>query len=88
MASTSPVFVENVTQGTVTISLTAKTVGNSNQNYTFAAVLTPSRHQRDLCSESRRRELLRRRHSDRFRPTADRYYNARRLQLVDGDHCV
>ena len=42
MASTSPVFVENVTQGTVTISLTAKTVGNSNQNYTFAAVLTPS----------------------------------------------
>ena len=42
MASTSPVFVETVTQGTVTIALTAKTVGNSNQNYTFAAVLTPS----------------------------------------------
>jgi len=42
LASTSPVFVENVTQGTVTIALTAKTVGNSNQNYTFAAVLTPS----------------------------------------------
>ncbi len=42
MASTSPVFVETVTQGTVTVVLTAKTVGNSNQNYTFAAVLTPS----------------------------------------------
>ena len=42
LASTSPVFVETVTQGTVTIALTAKTVGNSNQNYTFAAVLTPS----------------------------------------------
>ncbi|HEY3838802.1 MAG TPA: Ig-like domain repeat protein, partial [Bryobacteraceae bacterium] len=42
MASTSPVFVETVTQGTVTIALTAKTVGLSNQNYTFAAVLTPS----------------------------------------------
>ena len=42
MASTSPVFVETVTQGTVTIALTAKTAGNYNQNYTFAAVLTPS----------------------------------------------
>jgi hypothetical protein len=42
MASTSPVFVETVTQGTVTINLTAKTAGNSNQTYTFAAVLTPS----------------------------------------------
>jgi hypothetical protein len=42
MASTSPVFVETVTKGTVTINLTAKTVGNSNQNYTFAAVLTGS----------------------------------------------
>ena len=42
LASTSPVFVENVTQGTVTIALTAKTAGNSNQTYTFAAVLTPS----------------------------------------------
>ncbi|MGB8890298.1 MAG: Ig-like domain repeat protein [Candidatus Korobacteraceae bacterium] len=42
MASTSPVFVETVTQGTVTIALTAKTAGNSGQNYTFAAVLTPN----------------------------------------------
>ncbi|MGD0931888.1 MAG: Ig-like domain repeat protein [Candidatus Korobacteraceae bacterium] len=42
MASTSPVFVETVTQGTVTIVLSGKTVGNSGQNYTFAAVLTPS----------------------------------------------
>jgi Pro-kumamolisin, activation domain/Bacterial Ig-like domain (group 3) len=41
-ASTSPVLVETVNQGTNTIALTAKTVGNSNQNYTFAAVLTPS----------------------------------------------
>ncbi len=42
MASTSPVFVENVTLGTNTIDLTAKTAGNSGQNYAFAAVLTPS----------------------------------------------
>jgi hypothetical protein len=42
MASTSPVFVETVTKGTVTIALSGKTVGNSGQNYTFAAVLTPS----------------------------------------------
>ena len=42
LASTSPVFVETVTQGTVTIALSAKTAGNSNQNYTFAAVLSPS----------------------------------------------
>jgi hypothetical protein len=42
MASTSPVFVENVTKGTNTISLTAKTAGNAGQNYTFAAVLAPS----------------------------------------------
>ena len=42
LGSTSPVLVENVTKGTVTIVLMAKTVGNSNQNYTFAAVLTPS----------------------------------------------
>jgi len=41
-ASTSPAFVETVNQGTVTIALSAKTVGNSNQNYTFAAVLTGS----------------------------------------------
>jgi hypothetical protein len=42
MASTSPVFVETVNQGTNTITLTAKTVGTSGQAYTFAAVLTPS----------------------------------------------
>jgi hypothetical protein len=42
MASTSPVFVQTVTQGTVTVVLTAKTVGTSGQAYTFAAVLTPS----------------------------------------------
>jgi trimeric autotransporter adhesin len=42
MASTSPVFIETVTQGTNTINLTAKTAGNNNQTYTFAAVLTPS----------------------------------------------
>jgi subtilase family serine protease len=41
-ASTSPAFVETVTQGTVTIALSGKTVGNAGQNYTFAAVLTPS----------------------------------------------
>ena len=42
MASTSPVFVETVTQGTNTIALTAKTVGTSSQVYALAAVLTPS----------------------------------------------
>jgi hypothetical protein len=43
MASTSPVFVETVTQGTLTaFNLTAKTAGTSSQVYTFAAVLTPS----------------------------------------------
>ncbi|MGB8014143.1 MAG: Ig-like domain repeat protein [Terriglobales bacterium] len=42
LSSTSPVFVETVTQGTVTITLTAKTVGKAGQAYTFAAVLTPS----------------------------------------------
>ena len=42
MASTSPIFVETVTKGTNTIALSAKTAGNSGQNYTFAAVLTPS----------------------------------------------
>ena len=42
MASTSAVFVETVTKGTVTIVLSGKTVDNSGQNYTFAAVLTPS----------------------------------------------
>jgi hypothetical protein len=39
-ASTSPVFVQNVTQGTATMTLTAKTVGTSGQAYTFAAVLS------------------------------------------------
>jgi hypothetical protein len=39
-ASTSPVLVQNVTQGTVTINLSAKTVGTSGQTYTFAAVLS------------------------------------------------
>jgi hypothetical protein len=42
MASTSPVFVETVTQGTNTINLTAKTAGTSSQVFTLAAVLTPS----------------------------------------------
>ncbi len=42
MASTSPIFVQAVTQGTNTIVLTAKTAGASGQAYTFAAVLTPS----------------------------------------------
>ncbi|MGB9235436.1 MAG: Ig-like domain repeat protein, partial [Terriglobales bacterium] len=42
MASTSPVFVETVTQGTNTINLTCKTAGTSTQVYTCAAVLTPS----------------------------------------------
>ena len=40
--SISPVFVQNVTKGTVTIALSGKTVGNNGQNYTFAAILTPS----------------------------------------------
>jgi Bacterial Ig-like domain (group 3) len=43
LASTSAVFVETVTQGTVTpIQLTAKTVGKAGQVYTLTAVLTPS----------------------------------------------
>lgn len=42
MASTSPVLVETVTQGTVTHNLTCKTVGTSGQNYTCTDVLTPS----------------------------------------------
>ena len=42
MASTSPVFQETVTKGTVVIVLMAKTAGNGGQNYTFAATLTPS----------------------------------------------
>jgi len=40
--STSAPFTENVTQGTATITLTAKTVGTASQTYTFAAVLSPS----------------------------------------------
>jgi sugar lactone lactonase YvrE len=40
--STSPVFVEMVTQGTITHELTAKTVGLTGQNYTFTDVITPS----------------------------------------------
>ena len=42
LPSTSPVLVQTVTQGTVTHSLTAKTVGTSGQAYTFTDVLTPS----------------------------------------------
>ena len=40
--STSPAFTQNVTQGTTTIVLTAKTAGTYGQTYTFAAVVTPS----------------------------------------------
>ena len=42
MASTSPVFVENVTLGTVTHALTAKTAGNAGQAYYFTDIITPS----------------------------------------------
>jgi hypothetical protein len=42
MASTSPVFVETVTLGTVTHDLSAKTVGTSGQSYIFSDVITPS----------------------------------------------
>jgi len=42
LGSVSPALVETVTQGTNSINLTAKTSGTSNQNFTFAAVLTPS----------------------------------------------
>ncbi len=42
LGSVSPAFVETVTQGTNTINLAAKTSGTTPQNYTFAAVLTPS----------------------------------------------
>ena len=41
-ASTSPVFTQSVTLGTTTIVLDGKTVGGVGQNFTFAAVLTPS----------------------------------------------
>jgi hypothetical protein len=40
--STSAVFTQNVTLGTTTIVLDAKTVGGVGQNFTFAAVITPS----------------------------------------------
>ena len=40
--STSPVLVENVTLGTTTNVLSAKTVGKSTQTFTFASVITPS----------------------------------------------
>jgi hypothetical protein len=40
--STSAVFNQNVTLGTNTIDLTAKTQGALGQNYTFTALLTPS----------------------------------------------
>jgi len=42
LPSTSSVLVQNVSQGTNTINLTAKTAGLTGQAYTFAAVLTPS----------------------------------------------
>jgi hypothetical protein len=41
-ASTSAVFNQTVTQGTNTITLSGKTQGAVGQNFTFAAVLTPS----------------------------------------------
>jgi sugar lactone lactonase YvrE len=40
--STSPVFVETVTQGTTTTILSAKTVGVAGQSYYFTATITPS----------------------------------------------
>ena len=42
MASASPVFVENVTLGSVTHAVTAKTVGNAGQTYYFTDIITPS----------------------------------------------
>ena len=41
-ASFSPVFTQNVTLGTTTISLAAKLAGTYSQAYTLAAVITPS----------------------------------------------
>src|ERR1700677_4630599 len=39
-ASTSPVLTETVTQGTMTINLSARTTGSNAQQYSFAALLT------------------------------------------------
>lgn len=41
-ASTSPVLVETVTQGTAPITLTVQNNGTEGKSFTFAAVLTPS----------------------------------------------
>jgi hypothetical protein len=41
-SSYSSPYIETVTQGTTSISLTAKTVGTLTQTYTFAAVVAPS----------------------------------------------
>jgi hypothetical protein len=42
LASTSPVFVQTVTQGTAPIALAVKNAGTAGKNFTFAAVLSPS----------------------------------------------